>query len=122
MRVAKFLTLAVLISLTACSHSQAFLVTAQSVNAMGEQFVIVHDFMEEAEKNGLVEPKTYAEWRTFGIKFQAAFPVAVDLLKIAILADDLAMKEKAANVIIDMLPELLKFAELTGLTITELKQ
>lgn len=121
MRVGKLATVIALLSLVGCTHQHAFLITAQSMTAAADQFIVVHDYMEEAAKAGTVEPKTYQAWRNFGLKFQAAFPLALDLFKVAVLADDMVMKEKAADIIIALMPDLLKFAEDTGLVLTELK-
>lgn len=122
MRAIKSTLLISILCLTACSHQQAFLITAQSLEAAGDQFMVVHDYMEESVKEGKINPADYTKWKTFGMKFALAFPRAVDLYKIAMLTDDLALKEQAMAIILDLMPTLLKFAGDLGVTIQELKQ
>lgn len=113
---------AVLLLLCACSHQQAFIITGQSIDTLGEQFVVVAEYMNTAVESGTVSEAQYAKWAVFGKKFQAAFPAAVQLFKIALLTEDAAMREKSIDMIALMIPELLQFAKDAGLVLEELNK
>lgn len=110
-----------LLAVTACAHTGGFVVSGYSLNSVGDQFVVVAAYMNEAVKSGAVSHEQYNKFAEFGAKFQAAYPAAVHLWKIAVLANDKILEQRAIDAIMALVPELLSFAQEVGLTLEELK-
>jgi acyl transferase domain-containing protein len=96
--------------LAACSHVQVLSVTGDSIYEMGQQFLDTKAQFDEALDAGLITKAQYAEFKVFGMKFIQSYPAAAQLYHIAIMADDLAMKDNALQVIIALSADLTKFA------------
>lgn len=107
---------------SSCTTTQALLITTNSLNMVGEQFLAVHAAMEIAADNGKITPEQYGKWVEFGTKFQAAYPAARQLWKIAVLTGDAILEKQATEMLSTLIPELLKFADEMGVLIMELKQ
>ena len=86
-------------SLGSCTHDQALIVTGESLDALGQQFASTGAAMNEARAAGTISADTYAGWRTFGRKFQAAYPLACSLWRAADAAKDERLQVQAGAIV-----------------------
>lgn len=96
--------------MSGCSHADRLLVSGHSINAVGEQFLIVAEFMTDAVKSDNIAEEDFGKWVAFGKKFQATYPSAVHIWQVARLAQDEKLERQAMLLISELIPELLKFA------------
>lgn len=115
-------SLVVIALLSSCAHTSGLLITGHSLNMVGEQFVVVASYMDEAVKQDQVTHDQYQKWAEFGTKFQAAYPAAVHLYKVAVITNDKILEQKAIDALNALIPELLRFAAEVGVTIEALQQ
>lgn len=106
---------------SACSHTQAFVISGESLNNVGEQFLAVADYMDTAAKEGKVSEEQYKKWTDFGTKFINIYPAAAHLWKMATLLDDPKLKDQAIGMLMTLIPELLNIAQDFGLTLDVFK-
>lgn len=110
-----------LLSLMACSHAQAFIVSGESLNTVGQEFLGMADYMDAAAKDGKVTKEQYDKWAAFGLKFVNAFPAAVHLWRLSVMLDDSEMRAKSVEVIMLLIPELMQIAEDVGVSLEQFK-
>lgn len=101
-------------ALASCTHEQAIVVTGESLDALGRQFVATNDAMTKARLAGAVTADGYAQWRTFGRKFQAAYPLALDLWRAADASGDERLQAQAAAMLAALGADLSKWIALVS--------
>lgn len=110
-----------LLSASCATTKTALLISGSTIQTAGEAFVKVSGIMnDQLDKKSIPEDK-YMQWAEFATKFQAVYPAAVHVWKMAKLANDSAMQAKAAEMIAILLPDLIKFASEVGVIVEELK-
>lgn len=106
-----------------CAHTKdALLISGATIQTAGEQFVAVAELMNDQLDNKKITTEKYMQWAEFASKFQAVYPAAVHIWKMARLANDKVMQDKAAELIVAMIPELVKFASEVGIVVDEVKR
>lgn len=121
MRASLLSSVVALCLLANCTHTQALVITGNTLQAAGEQFLVVAAVMEELATEGKLTEEQYARWAEFGTKFQRVYPAAVHLWKVAVLNRDAALERQAEAILMTLLPELLMFAQELGVTLEVLK-
>lgn len=93
----------------ACSSATPFVATGETTRVLGEQFLATARLMDSGLRSGVVTHEQYRQWRDFGMKFQASFPLAVDLWKAARAANDKAIEAHAAEILSGLAMDLARF-------------
>lgn len=92
--------------LNACTHTQAWVASGESIDALGKTFLATGQALDQAYDAHLVTEAQYARWRAFVPYFKATYDVAADRW---LHADDSAA-EHAAAVLAALSAELAAFA------------
>ena len=71
------------LTVQACTHEKALVVSGETLVVLGEQFVATGAAMNKALDDKAITPEAYRTWATFAKKFKAAYPLARDLWKTA---------------------------------------
>ena len=98
----KVLPLALLVlnmSLFGCSTVTPFIVTGDSLDAVGKQFTETSVAMYNGCSRGKVEPDTCRAWRDFSERFKPGFDLAVTGWKGALVVNDAAKRGQVAGAI-----------------------
>ena len=93
----------------ACTTVSPFVATGESTRVLGEQFLSTAKLMDAGLQSGTVTAEQYRAWRVFGLKFQAAYGLAVDLWKAARAARDNALEAQAAEILASLAVDLGRF-------------
>jgi hypothetical protein len=94
-----------------CASVTPFVITGESINSAGKDFVICADLMDHALDSKLVTPEQYNEWKAFGIKFKLSYPIAVQLWESARNSNDVVLEQRALAILVTLAAELAKFYE-----------
>lgn len=94
------------LTIAACTHSQAWVASGESLDALGRTFLTTGQALDAAYDAKLVSEADYSRWRAFVPYFQATYDVAADRW---LHADDGAA-EHAAAVLAALSAELATFA------------
>jgi len=90
----------VLFLLPACTSDKGFLISGESLNALGQTFVVTGQAMNQMLDAKQVTPEQYKAWATFALNFQSVYPSCVQTWKDAVLANDLAREQRVTQAII----------------------
>lgn len=77
----------------ACTHTQAYVATGESLVTLGETFVATGHLMDSALDKGAVTPEQYRRWAAFAHYFKPTYDVAADRW---LHSDDTAAQHAAA--------------------------
>lgn len=95
-----------LLALAACSHTQAYVATGESIDALGQTFVATGHALDAAYDAHRVSEAQYDRWRAFVKFFKPTYDMAADRW---LHADETA-SEHAAAVLAALSAELATFA------------
>lgn len=85
--------------LSGCTATKAFVVTGESIDQVGRQFVIASDAMQLAQKEGRVSKEEFLAWAEFSARFEVFYSRGVDALKAArAIGDDVAARDLEAAI------------------------
>lgn len=85
--------------LSGCTATKAFVVTGESLEAVGQQFIIASDAMQKAQKEGRVSKEEFLQWAEFSARFDTFYSRGVDALKAArAIKDDVAAMDLEAAI------------------------
>lgn len=103
--------LVVALTLVACGASthKALMTSGETLKASGQQFQTVAAAYVTGCKAGTILPGQCAQFRAFGLQFERAFPLAVELWTIAAEANDRASVTKAQDMIAGLVGQLSLF-------------
>lgn len=104
-----------------CANTTGFLITGRSLNTLGESFVEVAEAMDKGALQGAISAEQYEKWAEFGAKFQATYPAAVQLWRVSVIANDVALKNNVESTLALLIAELVQFATQVGVTVQVLK-
>jgi hypothetical protein len=104
-----------------CANTTGYIITGRSLNTVGEAFVEVAEAYNKGALQGTISEAQYEKWAEFGAKFQATYPAAVQLWKVSVLANDLALRNDTDKVLASLITELISFATQVGVTVQVLK-
>ena len=96
--------------LPACASSKGFIVSGETLDATGRQFVAVGNLYNRLLDGGHISADQYRPWAKFATKFKVAYPRAVDLWKDAIKFNDLMLAKQSENAIMVLVQELTDLA------------
>ena len=105
--------MAVLVALllTGCaSLGQGLAVSGESLKAVGQEFIAVAEVYQKGCAAQTIKPDQCAAFRSFGLRFQQAYPLTVTLWGVARNANDAATTKKAEAVIQSLVADLSVFA------------
>lgn len=89
----------VLGALPACSAAKAVIITGESADAVGQQFILASNAMQSAQKEGRCSKEEFLVWAEFSTRFDLFFGRGVDALKAArAIKDDVAANDIGAAV------------------------
>ena len=104
------LLLVPLLLIGCASGTKALIVSGESLDATGKQFVQVAALYSDLLDKGMVTAEQYRRWRIFGQHFQFAYPKAVQLWRDARAANDVAAEKRAAALVQSLATDLAVFA------------
>ena len=100
-------TLLCILALAGCaSVGQGLAVSGESLKAVGNEFIAVAEVYQKGCAAQTIKPESCAAFRTFGLRFQAAYPIAVGLWTAARNANDAAAAKHAEAVIASLATDL----------------
>lgn len=97
-----------------CTHDQALVVTGESLVALGTTFEATAAAMDAALDEHRITTAQYSKWRTFGLKFQQAYPLAAELWKVADDTKDQLLLTQAGAAVAQLGADLGQWAALVG--------
>jgi hypothetical protein len=93
------------------SFNKTLIVTGESLDGIGKQFVQVAEIYKTGcDVTKTIDPKNCAKFRSFGTEFQKAYPLNVKLWEAARSASDSATEKKVADVVTNLATSLSEFA------------
>lgn len=98
--------LSILLLGISCSHTQAWRVSGESIDALGKTFLATGAALDDAYRAGKVTEAQYERWRVFVKYFKPTYDVAADRW----LHSDDSAGEHAAAVLAALSAELATFA------------
>jgi hypothetical protein len=96
----------VLILLIGCASTKPFVVSGTALDAVGKTFVQTAGVYEHLLDGQLITVDQYRKWVSFGKKFQATYPSAVEAWKAARVANDKAKADQLYSAIAGLIAEL----------------
>lgn len=102
-----------------CATATPWVATGQSLKVVGNTFVSTAAAMDAAQAAGTVTPEQYRAWASFGRKFQAAWPLALDLWESSIKVNDKVLEGQASAILSTLMTELGGFAVQVGGTFSQ---
>lgn len=100
--------------LQACAGDKALVITGESLVALGVTFEATAAAMDTALDEHRITPEQYSKWRTFGLKFQQAYPLAAELWKVADDTKDEKLLTQAGAAVAQLGADLAEWAALMG--------
>lgn len=100
--------------LPACTAEKALIISGDSLIALKDQFVATAAAMDVAVDNKVITVEAYRKWKAFGLKFQAAYPLATNLWQVANNHKDDAMIAQASATVAALAADLGAYAALVG--------
>jgi hypothetical protein len=100
------------LSLTSCKTVDAYVVSGETLQTMGETFVALVPIMVQAHEMGAISDAKFDQFKNFAVKFQVAFPAAIRLWQAAVIARDERLQAQAEAIIAALAPELTVFMQL----------
>lgn len=92
-------TALVLALLSSCTVAKAVVITGESMDAAGQQFVIASNGFQRAQVSGGVSSEQFLKWAEFSSRFRATYNKSVDSLKAArAIGDDVAARDLEAAI------------------------
>jgi len=102
-----------------CAAATPWVASGQSLKVVGNTFVSTAAAFDAGLAAGSITPEQYRAWASFGRKFQAAWPLALDLWESSIKVNDAALQGKAEAILSTLMAELGGFAVQVGGTFTQ---
>lgn len=102
--------IAVSLAVAGCKTVDPFVVTAESLDQVGAQFVTTADLFNAAHDQHLIDDAGYGKWRTFGLHFQDAYPLAVQLWKSTQRVTNKILEGQISEILQTLILELGAFA------------
>jgi len=103
--------------LLGCATQSGFVVTGESLDSIGNQFVAVGNAYNAALDTKKITPEQYREWATFAKQFKTAYPIAVEGWKSGVKVNDAALQKSSLALISGLVGELGKFAVTVGMQV-----
>lgn len=92
-------TLPLVLLLSGCTATKAFVITGEGVDQVGKQFVHVSNAMQAGVASGKVSKEDFLEWAAFSSRFDVFYGRACDALRAAkAIGDDVAAKDMEAAI------------------------
>lgn len=89
--------LVLFVGLSSCSAAKAVIITGETADQVGQQFIIASNAMQAAEVDGKVSRETFLAWAEFSTRFDIFYGRGVDALKAArAIKDDVAANDIGA--------------------------
>lgn len=95
----------------ACTNLTPYVVTGESLVAVGNQFADVGEAMNKGLDAGKVTPEQYRTWAAFGKRFQVLYPATVNAWSAALEANDKALQGDLAGAVARLTAELAGFVD-----------
>lgn len=109
--------LAVVVLLAACATSTGFIVSGESLDAVGKAFVVTGQEYNKRLDAKTVTPEQYRHWAAFAKKFQTAYPAAVQMWKSSVAVNDAALTKQSDALVVSLVSELAKLATVVGVQV-----
>lgn len=106
----QILMLLLMVLAVACSSVKPFVISGESLDAIGKQFVTVGNLYNSMLSTQQITPEQYRPWATFAKKFQQTYPSSVAAWKKARIANDQIAENKVSEAITLLTAQLQEFA------------
>lgn len=106
-----------LVLATACASQTGFIVTAESLDSLGKQFVAVGEAYNKALDAKKITVEEYRAWADFAKKFKTSYPIAVEGWKSGVRINDAALQKSSVALISGLVGELGRFAITVGMQV-----
>ncbi len=100
--------------LPGCAEDKALIITGESLVSLGDQFVATAAAMDTALDAKAITPATYEKWKSFGLKFQQAYPLATELWRVASDSHDAKLEAQVIALVSQLALDLGAFAAVLG--------
>lgn len=95
---------------TSCAHKQAFIVTGDALEELGNTFLTTANAFNQAYDDGTVTQEQYAKFKEFGLKFKQVYPAAVKLWELAVITNDALLQERSLAIVSELVGPLAEFS------------
>jgi hypothetical protein len=107
----------VVLLVAACRSSAGYVVTGESLDALGQSFVKVGEAYNKGLDAKSVTSEQYRTWASFAKKFQTAYPPAVQMWKASVAVNDAALTKKSNEIVVALVGELVKLGAVVGVQV-----
>lgn len=97
------------LTLPNCAGSDPYRATGEALNTAGQTFVTTAALFDQALDAHAVTPEQYRAWSAFGRKFQASYPLALQLWQASVRVGDAATAGGARALVAQLVSELAGF-------------
>ena len=104
-----------------CANTTAFVITDQTLAALDDVVELVHQTMTAASAEGRVTADQVRAYNAFETRYQAVYPVAVQLAKAGRRVNDAAVVGKATEIVSSLIAELGPLAAVVGVSVAGLQ-
>ena len=100
-------------AISACAmFDKSLVVTGESINTVGQQFVATGQAMNRALDAKQVTVEQYRSWAKFAHSFQATYPKLVEGWKVAVRSNDAVKQKEIGQAIVALSTELVQYIQL----------
>ncbi len=92
-----------------CTATQAFIVTGESVDSLGDSFERADDLMKRGLRDGKVSNATFRDWTNFSTAFDLTYGEALDAWKTAQRVKNAVDEKRWGDVLADLGAKLARF-------------
>lgn len=107
--MSRLATAGLALSLLFSCSATPLVATGESLKVVGTEFVATGELMNSAYNAKQLSTEQYSRWVTFGKKFQALYPLAVQIWEGARVVEDAAAQKHAAAIVAELATELAQF-------------
>ena len=118
---ARWLLAVVLVAGLGCANTTAFVITDQTLAALDDVVELVHQHMVTARAEGVVTADKVRVFNAWLDRYQAVYPVAVQLAKAGRRVNDAAVVGKATEIVAALIAELGPLAAVVGVSVAGLQ-
>lgn len=104
------LSLVAAVALSSCAHRQALIVTGDTLESLGDQFLATAALFNAALEKEDITREQYDTFKEFALKFKVVYPAAVHLWELAVISNDALLQQRVLAMIGDLVEPLAKFS------------
>ena len=109
MRTNLGISLVAVLALSYCASQQPLIISGEGMVQLADQFVATAEVMDQLLDSKVITYEQYQQWAKFGKRFQALYPLAVEMWQLARANNDPDLASNMVNLVDQLAVELLFF-------------